>query len=183
MAGPKGYAVSTMTRNTLKIIHLCGTLQVSQWHCKTLDPERILAQRSRFFMLVHFSLRVSKVFSKDIHSLKSAKQLVLQDTKQYLSSLTEIMYNYNVLITPRYKLLFQHTLLLSMDASVHWNLEITNSGPIFIGFLSECIWCWNFEVGLITLGTELYLDIPSQKSNRAGHHCLPGVVSEIKALK
>lgn len=38
-------------------------------------------------------------------------------------------------------------------------------------------------VGLVLLGTELCLDPPSQKLDRAGHHWFPGVIVGVEALK
>ena len=48
------YAVTKMTKNTSKIIHSHSMLQVFQWSCKTLGPERILASKSRSFYVSTF---------------------------------------------------------------------------------------------------------------------------------
>lgn len=56
MAGPRGSAVSNMTKNTLKIIHSLAPHK-SPSDTISLGPERILAQRPHSFYVSTFLLK------------------------------------------------------------------------------------------------------------------------------
>ena len=151
------YAVSNMTKNTLKIIHSHSTLQVFQRSCKTLGPERILAQKPRPFYVSTFLPKNKQGICQRAFILWSQlEKLVLKGIKQYFSSLTEIIYNCNVFIMPVCNLpLSAHAPSLSV---FHRSLEFGNNqlGSSFhwVSFWTHTILKLLNRVGLITLGTE-----------------------------